>query len=312
MVSNQKLILTSLIKGAKFSSRIDHIGKTKGPEKATPLSKSNELDFFGFDEPQPEESSMKQAKEGTLIKAERKGSVPSLPAVDKETETMDAESDDTSTSEVDEGDDDDDDDDDDDAEKHMAMFKTSKSSKSKKVQKTVQTAAQRKAEEVAVFRKAMHIRVTGDVIPHPIASFDEMDISNHRMKNVLLQNIEKSQYKEPTAVQMQAIPAVLSKRDTLAIAPTGSGKTAAFVLPILGLLATPRNAQLKKNDTNEIRAVVLAPTKELAQQIHMEFLRLSHGRKIRMCLLSKATAANVANEFKYEHVDFIHLTIAEY
>lgn len=64
----------------------------------------------------------------------------------------------------------------------------------------------------------------------------------------------------PTPIQSQAIPLVMSGRDVMGLAQTGTGKTAAFVLPILERLS-------KKHDKN-IRALIIAPTRELAQQIH--------------------------------------------
>ncbi len=57
---------------------------------------------------------------------------------------------------------------------------------------------------------------------------------------MLLQNIEASKWLEPTPIQMQAIPALAQGRDMLASAPTGSGKTAAFVIPTLLRLSAPK------------------------------------------------------------------------
>ena len=67
-------------------------------------------------------------------------------------------------------------------------------------------------------------------------------------------------YTEPTPIQQQAIPPILAGHDLLGIAQTGTGKTAAFILPILQrLLANPGRG---------VRALILAPTRELAEQIH--------------------------------------------
>ena len=76
---------------------------------------------------------------------------------------------------------------------------------------------------------------------------------------LLLQAVREMRYAEPTPVQAQAIPAVLAGRDLIATAQTGTGKTAAFLLPILHrLLALPRGTT---------RALVITPTRELAQHI---------------------------------------------
>src|SRR5947207_2124385 len=80
-------------------------------------------------------------------------------------------------------------------------------------------------------------------------------------------------YTEPTPVQAEAIPAVLAGRDLIATAQTGTGKTAAFLLPILhALLARPRNVT---------QALVLTPTRELAQQIDDVLLGLAYHTPLR-------------------------------
>jgi ATP-dependent RNA helicase DDX52/ROK1 len=137
----------------------------------------------------------------------------------------------------------------------------------------------------------MNIHVEGTSIPNPIGTFEELKLKQQKIRKILLQNIENSEYKEPTPIQMQAIPSLLLRRDVLATAPTGSGKTAAFVIPILANLCTPQQ--------EGIRCVVLAPTRELAIQIQAEFIRLSHGRKFHILLLSKATAATITSYTKY-------------
>ena len=72
--------------------------------------------------------------------------------------------------------------------------------------------------------------------------------------------IQTAGYSEPTPIQQQAIPPILAGRDLLGIAQTGTGKTAAFVLPIL--------QRLIANPGRGVRALILAPTRELAEQIH--------------------------------------------
>src|SRR5271155_2592660 len=81
------------------------------------------------------------------------------------------------------------------------------------------------------------------------------------------------QYIEPTPVQVQAIPLALAGRDLIATAQTGTGKTAAFLLPILHkLLAEPRNTT---------RALIVTPTRELAQQIDDVLLGLAYHTPLR-------------------------------
>lgn len=165
------------------------------------------------------------------------------------------------------------------------------------------------SEEVALFRRQMSIRVDGSAVPAPIAEFSAMRVlkDQQKMKAVLLKNIEASEYKEPTPVQMQAIPSMLLGRDVLATAPTGSGKTAAFAIPMLANLATSSStaAASTSGTCSGIRSVVLSPTRELAVQILGEFTRLSKGKKLHLTLLSKATAATIASQVKYERAAIV-------
>ena len=95
----------------------------------------------------------------------------------------------------------------------------------------------------------------------------------------LLDALAAKNYSQATPIQLQAIPTVLSGRDLLGIAQTGTGKTAAFMLPSLDRLAAAR--QIPK--PGQIRMLVLAPTRELASQIaasaeaYGKFMRLSVG-----------------------------------
>ena len=89
-----------------------------------------------------------------------------------------------------------------------------------------------------------------------------MPFSTLGLSAALLQAIEDSGYTTPTPIQLQAIPAVLSGRDLLAAAQTGTGKTAGFTLPIL-----QRLAQTSYGSNRPVRALILTPTRELAAQV---------------------------------------------
>jgi ATP-dependent RNA helicase RhlE len=82
----------------------------------------------------------------------------------------------------------------------------------------------------------------------------------------LLSALKKTGYTEPTPIQAQSIPIVLEKKDLLACAQTGTGKTAAFALPIIQLLETEKKENNDKR--RKIRALILTPTRELAIQIY--------------------------------------------
>src|SRR4030067_3658811 len=77
----------------------------------------------------------------------------------------------------------------------------------------------------------------------------------------------------PTPIQVQAIPSVLQGQDLMGLAQTGTGKTAAFVLPIL--------ERLIKGPRGSIRALIIAPTRELAEQINEAIISLGQQARIR-------------------------------
>ncbi|MGL5410516.1 MAG: DEAD/DEAH box helicase, partial [Shewanella sp.] len=95
----------------------------------------------------------------------------------------------------------------------------------------------------------------------------------------LLNNLAQLGYQQPTPIQIQAIPAILAKRDMLAGAQTGTGKTAAFALPILHrLMSQP----FDKGAFRAIGALVLVPTRELALQVQQSFVNYAQDTDIRI------------------------------
>lgn len=88
-------------------------------------------------------------------------------------------------------------------------------------------------------------------------SFDSLGLSDP-----LIKAISDKGYTEPSPIQLKAIPAILSGRDVMAMAQTGTGKTAGFTLPLLQRLSSGPQVQ-----SNHIRALVLTPTRELAAQV---------------------------------------------
>jgi ATP-dependent RNA helicase RhlE len=93
----------------------------------------------------------------------------------------------------------------------------------------------------------------------------------------LLQTVAQERYDQPTPVQAKAIPLVLAGRDVLAAAQTGTGKTAAFVLPILDRLRQHANTSFSPA-RHPVRALILVPTRELAMQVD-ESVR-TYGRTV--------------------------------
>jgi ATP-dependent RNA helicase RhlE len=92
----------------------------------------------------------------------------------------------------------------------------------------------------------------------------------------LLSALKTEGYEQPTPIQAQAIPAVMAGRDLMGVAQTGTGKTAAFALPILDRLIRQRG----RAGQRACRVLVLAPTRELAQQIGDSFRTYGAGSKI--------------------------------
>ncbi|XP_028396880.1 probable ATP-dependent RNA helicase DDX52 [Dendronephthya gigantea] len=168
---------------------------------------------------------------------------------------------------------------------HSELVSKGKSRK-KKEKHSIEKLSELQREKVNAFRNKHHIYVNGSDIPDPIECFTDLD-SQYALPHYLLNNVLESGYAQPTPIQMQAIPLLLQNRELLACAPTGSGKTAAFILPILYHLKEPRKCGF--------RCVVVSPTRELAQQIYREFCRLSKGKALRIHILTKAKAN--ANNF---------------
>ncbi|MCL1855549.1 MAG: DEAD/DEAH box helicase [Clostridia bacterium] len=99
----------------------------------------------------------------------------------------------------------------------------------------------------------------------------------------LLTAVRKSGYKEPTPIQRQTIPLVLEGRDVLGCAQTGTGKTAAFALPILQRL---NGGQPERHGgPRPIRSLILTPTRELALQIHENFAAYGARLKLDSCVI---------------------------
>ncbi len=99
-----------------------------------------------------------------------------------------------------------------------------------------------------------------------------MEFKKFNFDNRVMAGVSSAGFVTPTAIQARAIPHVLKGRDVLGLAQTGTGKTAAFVLPILNRLIQARSRR--------IRALIIAPTRELAEQIHAEVRSL--GKKTRL------------------------------
>ena len=106
-----------------------------------------------------------------------------------------------------------------------------------------------------------------------------MSFADLGLSDQLLRAVSESGYDVPTAIQQQAIPSVLMMRDVIAIAQTGTGKTASFVLPMIDILAEGRSRARMP------RSLILEPTRELAAQVAENFEKYGKYHKLSMALL---------------------------
>ncbi|CAM6029045.1 unnamed protein product [Sphagnum balticum] len=141
--------------------------------------------------------------------------------------------------------------------------------------------SEKKIEEMTerdwrIFREDFNISYKGSRIPRPMRNWEEGALSPE-----LLKAVQKVGYKKPSPIQMAAIPIGLQQRDVIGIAETGSGKTAAFVLPMLTYISKlpPMTEEIEAEGPY---AVVMAPTRELAQQIEDETVKFAHFLDIRV------------------------------
>ncbi|KAF3061454.1 Pre-mRNA-splicing ATP-dependent RNA helicase prp28 [Daldinia childiae] len=115
-----------------------------------------------------------------------------------------------------------------------------------------------------IFKEDFGIATKGGLIPNPMRNWHESGLPRR-----LLDIISKVGYDEPTPVQRAAIPIALQARDLIGVAVTGSGKTAAFLLPLLVYISElPPLNEITKNDGPY--SLIIAPTRELVQQIESE------------------------------------------
>ncbi|XP_062514100.1 probable ATP-dependent RNA helicase DDX52 isoform X2 [Corticium candelabrum] len=169
--------------------------------------------------------------------------------------------------------------------------------KSRQKKRKITAEMQKKLEMANAFRNEHHIYIKGADVPEPITSFHQLQ-DVYSVQSYVLKNVIESGYFEPTPIQMQAIPLMMHKREILGCAPTGSGKTAAFLLPIF--------VHLKKPQKQGFRALIVSPTRELAQQIYRESCRLANGSGFRIHVLTKAKAsANNFNEQSSQRFDIL-------
>lgn len=127
-----------------------------------------------------------------------------------------------------------------------------------------------------IFREDYNITMKGGNIPKPIRDWDESGLPAS-----ILKVIEKVGYAEPTPIQRQAIPIGLQNRDLIGVAETGSGKTCAFLIPLLMWITSLPKLEREEDVDQGPYAIIMAPTRELAQQIEEETVKFGTPLGIR-------------------------------
>ncbi|KKR70425.1 MAG: DEAD/DEAH RNA helicase [Microgenomates group bacterium GW2011_GWC1_41_8] len=120
--------------------------------------------------------------------------------------------------------------------------------------------------------KPVEMSVANEYIP-------KFSFSDFNLNESLLQNIIKKGYKNPTPIQDQAISPIMNGRDVIGIANTGTGKTAAFLVPLINTMHADR----------QMKTLIVAPTRELALQIRDEFLSFTEGSNLSPVLIIGGT-----------------------
>lgn len=130
-----------------------------------------------------------------------------------------------------------------------------------------------------IFREDNDILIRSGKCPTPARTWDELALPRE-----VKENVDDQGYKLPTPIQMQGIPIGLTFKDMIGLAPTGSGKSAAFLLPVITFLLSqpPIDGHLIQDGPY---ALIMAPARELAQQIEKEFVKLAYGTRLRSAVL---------------------------
>jgi len=118
-------------------------------------------------------------------------------------------------------------------------------------------------------------KVTGEGKVDGVKAFGEMKIDGQ-----ILKNIQKCKWTKPTPIQQHAIPNILNGKDIMACAQTGSGKTGAYAIPIIQKLIDEECEAEEGDPPLKPECLVLAPTRELVQQIQKDFVKLCKGTTI--------------------------------
>ncbi|KAJ4847296.1 DEAD-box ATP-dependent RNA helicase 45 [Turnera subulata] len=127
-------------------------------------------------------------------------------------------------------------------------------------------------EEVAAYRKQLELKIHGKDVPKPVQAWHQTGLTRK-----ILDKIKKLNFEKPMPIQAQSLPVIMSGRDCIGIAKTGSGKTLAFVLPMLRHIMDQPPVEAGEGPIG----LIMAPTRELVQQIHSDTRKFAKVMGIR-------------------------------
>jgi ATP-dependent RNA helicase RhlE len=131
-----------------------------------------------------------------------------------------------------------------------------------------------------------------------------MKFSNYKINPDIKRNLEELGFKKPTDIQYKAIPSILRGEDVLAIAQTGTGKTAAFAIPIIHLIYE----QKKSSRSDAIKCIVMVPTHELAIQIAEVFDKIALKTRVKTLCIYGGVDQSPQIQSLYKGVDIVIAT----
>ncbi len=132
-----------------------------------------------------------------------------------------------------------------------------------------------------------------------------MQFNELNIMPAILRALKEEEYEVPTPIQEEAIPVILSGRDLLGCAQTGTGKTAAFAIPTLQLLS---EENIPRNEARRIRALIITPTRELALQIYESFCTYGKYTSLRCCVIFGGVSQKPQEEQLQQGVDILIAT----
>ncbi|KAM0789793.1 hypothetical protein ACM66B_006645 [Microbotryomycetes sp. NB124-2] len=151
-------------------------------------------------------------------------------------------------------------------------------------------------EDLNVVLKRHKIKLTGIDVPNPCLSIDDL-VAQTNSNSLLVENWKQCGFEQSTGVQMASWGIMAAKRDILACAPTGSGKTLSFIVPLLAMYS-PRPASTTRTKALKPKTVVIEPTRELAMQVLRETEKLSRGGEWKVTVLGEGEDGQAGKKHK--------------